>query len=241
MSNSKIKSEWGTDCYGQRCLILQKKRGSISQQELADHLRYELKEFGIYISILNAAESTCGVGWPEEDSHGDAVVLYLYENEGSCPVCAHMAIPNYCPHCGNSIDPMKDYQEPLQVFRGESERPKPAYQLSCSYVTEGGCGVCGCGVSDSMEGIMRLLRQHVQGLISLDAYDPILTAPPPSADKLPATLKAEWDYARVQVEYTVERAQVLLGGEADVISRDNRWRENLWHYLGDDGGEDLSF
>lgn len=89
MSNSKIKSEWGTDCYGQRCLILQKKRGSISQQELADHLRYELKEFGIYISILNAAESTCGVGWPEEDSHGDAVVLYLYENEGSCPVCAH--------------------------------------------------------------------------------------------------------------------------------------------------------
>ncbi len=238
---SIIKSEWGTDCYGQRCLIVRKKRGNISQKELADHLRYERHEFGTYVSILNATESTCDVGWPEEDSQGDMVALYLYDDDERCPVCAHMAIPNYCPHCGNSIDPLKDYQEPLQVFRGNGERAKSAYQVSCTVCTEGDCSSYGCGVSDSMDGIMRLIREHIQGVMYLAPDDPFLTIPPPAVEKLPATLVYEWDDARVQVEYSVGLVEVLLGDEADKESHGGGiWQKDPWEY-GGGAGEPLTF
>lgn len=207
---SKITSHWTSDCFNQRVLVVEKKRGSISQAELADYLLHELKNYGVYVTILNAIESACEVGWPEDDqANGDKVLLYPYDHDGEhCPVCGQMSVPDYCVKCGYPIDLARDYGEPITVVRGGIERRQPFYQLACSYTMEGGCGMEPCGVADSMEGIMQLMHDHARTLLYLSDQDPFLQIPQPK--ELPATIEFEWDYARVQVEYSIAQAPVLL-------------------------------
>ena len=120
---SRIHSEWTTDFRGERLLRVYKKKGFISQEQLQHYLLYELREYGFYVSIINAGESACGgSGWPEDAPDCDDVIeLYLYDHEERCPVCGRMSVPNYCVNCGHTIDLTKDYEEPIKVFRGDGQ------------------------------------------------------------------------------------------------------------------------
>ena len=211
---SRIHSEWTTDFRGERLLRVYKKKGFISQEQLQHYLLYELREYGFYVSIINAGESACGgSGWPEDAPDCDDVIeLYLYDHEERCPVCGRMSVPNYCVNCGHTIDLTKDYEEPIKVFRGDGQDRRPFYQLACSYVTKAGNGLCGCGVADSMAGIMKLMYGHVQDLLSIDREDPFLNQRLPADDQLPYTIKGEWGWMGARVEYVVSRARVLLKG-----------------------------
>ena len=217
---ANLHSRWTEDYCGNPILQVWKKRGSISQQELADYLRYELREFGNYVSILNASESTCGVGWPvDESAFSDMIELYKYDSDERCPICGRMAIPDYCVHCGHSIDLASDYEEPIKVFRGDDKERRPIYQLACYYTKEESDGVCACGVSDTMDGIMMLMHNHIRELIWLDEQDPFFLLPAPSTNSLPASVEYEWDYARLKVKYVIEPARVLLHGKEQSAGR----------------------
>lgn len=211
---SNLHYEWGSDYQGNQILVIWKKRGHISQKELADFLLYELRKYGYYISIINANECVCGVGWFEdEQAQGDRIELYYYDHEEHCPVCGKMSIPSYCVHCGHAIDLTKDYAEPIKVFGGDGKDRRPFYQLACSYTTESGTGVCACGVSDSMEGIRELMHNHVQELIPLDWRDPFFSLPIPTPSDSPVTVEYEWDYAHVKVKYVIAPARVVIRQE----------------------------
>lgn len=217
---ANLHSRWIDDYHGQPVLQVWKKRGSISQQELADYLRYELREYGNYVSILNASESTCDIGWPvDESAFSDLIELYKYDSDERCPICSRMAIPNYCVHCGHSIDLACDYSEPIKVFRGDDKERRPIYQLACYYTKEESDGVCACGVSDTMDGIMTLMHNHIREFIWLDERDPFFHLPAPSTNSLPTLMEYEWDYARVKVKYVIELARVLLHGEEKTAGR----------------------
>jgi hypothetical protein len=100
---SKLTHEWDRDVFGNPVLLLRKARGKISLDESANHLRYDDRLAGHWVIILNASEATCGVGWPIEEPKGDVIELYQIEAENTCPVCARLTPPEYCPHCGEKI------------------------------------------------------------------------------------------------------------------------------------------
>lgn len=218
---SRIHSEWVTDFHGERLLRVYKKKGFISQEQLQHYLLYELREYGFYVSIINAGESACGgSGWPEDGPDCDDVIeLYRYDHEERCPVCGSMSVPNYCVSCGLPIDLTKDYDEPIKVFRGDGQDRRPFYQLACSYSQNGESRVCNCGVSDSLTSLQKLMCGHVQELISLDRQDGFFRLPFPSAVDLPKSIQYEWDYAGLRVEYAVSRANVLLQETGPVVGR----------------------
>ena len=210
MAQSPLKSKWSVDYHGNPLLLVSKKRGHISQAELRNYLLYDQQEYGHYIIIINASEGACEIGWPEEEQSGDVIELYRYDHEEHCPVCNYLSVPDYCVKCGHPIDLQKDYSEPIKAFQGDGKEPRPLFQLACYYATEGGGGVCACGVSDSIGGIMDLMHTHIQEILYVNDRDPFFKLPAPSEDDLPGTIKYEWDDARVQVEYVIAHANVLI-------------------------------
>lgn len=211
---SNLHYEWTSDYHGEQILVVWKKRGNISQKELADFLLYELRKYGYYVNIINANESVCGgCRYDDGQTQGDRVELYYYDHEERCPVCGQMSMPNYCVHCGHQIDLSKDYSDPIQVLGGNSSERRPLYQLACAYTTDDGCGVCACGVADSMEGILELMHNHVQEITFLDHRDPFFSLPLPSPSDLPGMVEHEWDYAHVKVKYVIAPARVIIREE----------------------------
>lgn len=103
------KLEWRNEqnIKGNQVLILTKKKGKISVQEVEEFL---LREGGgsfngYYAMIIKATESMCEVsGWMDEDKQGDMVELYpLYQGE-DCPICSKLLPPfKYCPECGKEL------------------------------------------------------------------------------------------------------------------------------------------
>lgn len=100
---SLLKHQWVTDRFGKSALCVQKSRGKINMNELADYLRYDAHIYSHWAIMLNATESTCDVGWPEDEPKGDKVFLYQLGEGETCPVCAQMLPPEYCPHCGEKV------------------------------------------------------------------------------------------------------------------------------------------
>jgi len=88
---------------GTYALCVRKSRGKITIDELGDYLRYNTRLYGHWVIILNTNESTCDVGWPDDELKGDSIILYQVEQDAACPVCAQTTPPEYCPHCGEKI------------------------------------------------------------------------------------------------------------------------------------------
>ena len=102
---AKIKAHWDRDDAGS-FLVLEKSRGKLSFDEMADFIRYELRHYGHFIVFLNCGEQTCGgngLFFEESDPKGDSVRLYEYAGEDNCPACGRMTPPQYCPECGAEI------------------------------------------------------------------------------------------------------------------------------------------
>ena len=207
---AKLYSDWTNDSFGNRILVVKKKRGGISQAELADHIRYDLQQYGIYIAILNATEATCGVGWLEETEPGDKVVLYPYDGSERCPVCSQLAVPTYCVMCGHPIDPLQDYDEPITVFRNSDQGRPHLYQAACRIKTRSGSTLQPCGVADSLTGALDLVCKYVRTQIYFEGPDPLLDLPVPEAGALPARIARAWPELQLELEYTIEEAPILL-------------------------------
>jgi hypothetical protein len=92
-----------TEHSGSNALCVKKTRGKISIEELGDYLRYDARIYGQWVIMLNASETACEVGWPTDEPKGDSILLFEIEPEGSCPICATLLPPEYCPHCGERI------------------------------------------------------------------------------------------------------------------------------------------
>lgn len=60
---SKINTHWDEDIYGNSILVVEKGRGKLNFDEVADLLRYDWKLQGHYVMLINATEATCGVDW----------------------------------------------------------------------------------------------------------------------------------------------------------------------------------
>lgn len=92
--------------------IIKKKRGKLTLDEIEEFLRYENqgRYQSHYIIVLNCSESSCGgSGWmDDQDPPGDCAVLYQYNFEEPCPVCAEMTPPEYCPNCGEHLSKQSD-------------------------------------------------------------------------------------------------------------------------------------
>lgn len=102
---SKIKAHWDSNHSGS-FLVLEKARGKLSFDEIADFIRYDLHCYSYFIMIMNCCEQTCGGNGLFDDigdSKGDKIILYEYVGEDICPVCQQMAPPMYCPECGTEI------------------------------------------------------------------------------------------------------------------------------------------
>lgn len=100
------KIEWRNeyDRCGKQMLVLKKKRGKITFQEIQEFLLYEGNGSfnGHYAIYMRATESMCGgSGWLDEEEKGDTIELYpIYDNE-DCPICGKMTPPfECCPECG---------------------------------------------------------------------------------------------------------------------------------------------
>lgn len=63
MAAAKINTHWDEDIYGNSILVVEKGRGKLNFDEVADLLRYDWKLQGHYVMLINATEATCGVDW----------------------------------------------------------------------------------------------------------------------------------------------------------------------------------
>lgn len=63
MAAAKINTHWDEDIYGNSILVVEKERGKLNFDEVADLLRYDWKLQGHYVMLINATEATCGVDW----------------------------------------------------------------------------------------------------------------------------------------------------------------------------------
>ena len=98
-----LKHYWTEDYRGQSVLCVEKSRGKISLAELENYLLHEARIHSHWIIIINASEGACDVGWPLAEEQNDKVFLYEYSGEDTCPLCAYIMPPEYCPHCGKQI------------------------------------------------------------------------------------------------------------------------------------------
>lgn len=103
------KIEWRNEYnrQGKQVLILEKKRGKLTFQEVQEFLLYEGNGTfnGHYAIYIRATESMCGgSGWLDEEEKGDVIELYLIEDNEDCPICGKVTpIFQYCPECGASL------------------------------------------------------------------------------------------------------------------------------------------
>ena len=109
MAAAKIEAMWDYDMHDNSILVLEKKRGKLSLNEVGDFLRYEKRGGfkGNYVLIIRATEATCGgSGWmDEEEPKGDQWVLYQVEQGEPCPVCSHMTPSiQWCESCGEPLN-----------------------------------------------------------------------------------------------------------------------------------------
>ena len=110
MAAAKINTHWDEDICGNSLLIVEKGRGKLNFDEVADLLRYDWRLQGHYVMHINATEATCGVDWDpfgETERKGDLWELYRIEEQEKCPVCNKVSpFLQYCPECGTDlIDP----------------------------------------------------------------------------------------------------------------------------------------
>ncbi len=101
-----LKTQWEEDIYGNSLLLVEKARGKLNLQEVADHLRYDWRLQGHYVMLINATESTCGADWDPfgEEKKGETWELYRVEEAEKCPVCSrHTPLLQYCPECGHEL------------------------------------------------------------------------------------------------------------------------------------------
>lgn len=108
MAAAKIEAMWDYDMHDNSILVLEKKRGKLSLNEVGDFLRYEKRGGfkGNYVLIIRATEATCGgSGWmDEEEPKGDQWALYRVEQGEACPVCGEVSpLLEWCPMCGESL------------------------------------------------------------------------------------------------------------------------------------------
>ena len=88
------------------CVVIRKKRGKLSVDEIEEILRYEdFQQWnGHYVLLLNCTEATLGGNgcWDLLDEQpGDMVRLYEVTASEECPVCQSNLPPfSYCPSCG---------------------------------------------------------------------------------------------------------------------------------------------
>lgn len=112
-----LRTRWEEDIYGNSLLLVEKARGKLNLQEVADHLRYDWRLQGHYVMLLNATENTCGADWDpfEEEKKGDIWELYRVEEAEKCPVCSkHTPLLQYCPECGHELLIREDAQRNIR-------------------------------------------------------------------------------------------------------------------------------
>jgi len=104
MAAAKIKTSWDEDIYGDSILLVEKSRGKLNLEEVADAIRYNWQLQGRYIMMINATEATCGADWDpfgELEKRGDMWELYRIEEMEKCPVCKRITpFLHCCPECG---------------------------------------------------------------------------------------------------------------------------------------------
>lgn len=107
MAAAKIKTSWDEDVYGNSILLVEKARGKLNLEEVADAIRYDWRLQGHYIMMINATEATCGADWDpfgEMEKKGDIWELYRIEEQEKCPVCHKISpLMQYCPECGQEL------------------------------------------------------------------------------------------------------------------------------------------
>lgn len=127
----KLNIEWSEDIYGKSILLVSKKRGKLSVEEVGDALRYNQHLQGNYIMFIQAGEVTCeGSGWIDElENKGDTWELYKLEEYEKCPVCNHeLPTRQYCPECGHPLngvgqeekEAIKNAERILDAMKAES-------------------------------------------------------------------------------------------------------------------------
>lgn len=124
-----ITVEYGYDRRDIPCVIIRKKRGKLTLEEIGDILRYEDHQQwnGYYAILLNCSEATIGGNGcmdMMDEPPGDMVYLYALEDSGNCPVCAAALPPvQYCPNCGNAwAEPEQNIETLLASMKQEAER-----------------------------------------------------------------------------------------------------------------------
>ena len=111
------------------CVVIRKKRGKLSVDEIEEILRYEdFQQWnGHYVLLLNCTEATLGGNgcWDLLDEQpGDMVRLYEVTASEECPVCQSNLPPfSYCPSCGIPwSDSGKSIETLLSSMRQEAAR-----------------------------------------------------------------------------------------------------------------------
>lgn len=116
------------DWHDRRLITVNKRRGKLTVEEIAEALRYSEDQIycGHYVIILNCSEATIGgSGYFFDDvPQGDAVDLYPVEEGEYCPVCGKFTPPfDFCPTCGTRWrDCENNAEKLLEGMRQESER-----------------------------------------------------------------------------------------------------------------------
>lgn len=118
MAAAKINTHWDEDIYGNSILVVEKGRGKLNFDEVADLLRYDWKLQGHYVMLINATEATCGVDWDpfgEIEKKGDTWKLYRIEEQEKCPVCSKLSpYTQYCPECGHEMMKKEDVERGIR-------------------------------------------------------------------------------------------------------------------------------
>lgn len=118
----------GYDHHDRSIVIITKRRGKLTLDEIEDALRYGAgnQYCGHYAILLNCSAATLGgSGYFDEDMpKGDEVSLYPLDEGETCPVCDSLTPPyNYCPVCGTSWKDCNNTVETLlEAMKEESVR-----------------------------------------------------------------------------------------------------------------------
>ena len=100
----RINYSWDKDTRGRSVLVVEKKRGKFTLAELERFLLYDAPARGVWLLVTNASENVSEAGgWFEDERKGDRVTFYLYDDDGTCPICAALVVPEYCPNCGEPV------------------------------------------------------------------------------------------------------------------------------------------
>jgi len=109
--------QWDSDIHGSPVVLIQKRRGHLTMDEIRDILQYEGSGAwnGHYAMLFNCSGGTAGAGGLfMEEPEGNSVELYPLEPDTECPVCGRMLPPfDYCPNCGVNWKNMENGAEKL--------------------------------------------------------------------------------------------------------------------------------